>query len=770
MPKPRTYSLLLAASVMAVFITPVKAQQTDTLEEIIVTAQKREENLQTAPVSVTAINTEMLVARGVTDVSRLDVIAPNVDITPSLVSNAIVDVYIRGLGNDDYTYSFDSPVTLYVDGIPLGSQAGAVFDIVDLERVEVLRGPQGTLYGRNTIGGAVNFITAKPSDQFGVAEQVTAGSFHELMSRTRLDTGAIGDTGLTAKFSYVHKDSDGYVRNTLQADAGQWPGADHLNAFRGALRWDKGGPFRADYSYEVSIDNSTPPATQTLALYPDAAAYYAASPFLGGSAPVVSATRLSAFPIDREAQDRNEIQGHTLTLEGDIADGVTVKSLTGYRTFTMNSPTINPAGQAGLIGLTLNPATGGVAAAPTNPFSQSEFDHVHQVSEEVDVLGKAFDKRLDYVVGAFYFDQRAQEENPAALTALVIPVPGGIPVGPTTIPVLGINVAPLLAFTHYSESEAVFGQGTYHLTDQLDLTAGVRYTHDKKHLVQDDSNADRDVTASFGKTNWAVSAGYKITPDIMAYARIATGYRAGGFNARSSSNAPFAPESGTDYEGGFKTELFAHRLRFNIDYYFTDYSGLQIQQFEAGTNGASSITVNAGRAHYQGVEADMQALLGAGFSVNGNLGTSNRKYLEYNVRDPATNQIINIGDIVHGTNAPDLTTNVGLQYDAPAMSLGQLTARLDYSYRSKVYYHPSTFTTPNNDLIASPGHGLLDARITMGKIMIHPAEVTISGWVKNLTNKYYIVEGVDFGPGAIGASVVNFGPPRSAGVDLSAKF
>ena len=104
------------------------------------------------------------------------------------------------------------------------------------------------------------------------------------------------------------------------------------------------------------------------------------------------------------------------------------------------------------------------------------------------------------------------------------------------------------------------------------------------------------------------------------------------------------------------------------------------------------------------------------------------------------------------------------------MSWGQLTARLDYSYRSKVYYHPSTFTTPNNELIASPGHGLLDARITMGKIMMHPAEITISGWVKNLTNKYYIVEGVDFGPGAIGASIVNFGPPRSAGVDVSAKF
>ena len=279
MRKTCTCPLLLAASVSIIFTAPVKAQQTDSLEEIIVTAQKREENLQTAPVSVTAVDTQTLVARGITDVSRLDVVAPNVDITPSLVSNAIIDVYIRGLGNDDYTYSFDSPVTLYVDGVPLGSQAGAVFDMVDLERVEVLRGPQGTLYGRNTIGGAVNFITAKPSDQFGIEERVTAGSFHELETRTRLDTGALGDSGLTAKLSYVHKDSDGYVRNTLQSDAGQWPGAEHLNAFRGALRWDKGGRFRANYSYELSVDNSTPPASQTLALYPDAAAYYGASPF-----------------------------------------------------------------------------------------------------------------------------------------------------------------------------------------------------------------------------------------------------------------------------------------------------------------------------------------------------------------------------------------------------------------------------------------------------------------------------------------------------------
>jgi iron complex outermembrane recepter protein len=765
--RPYARSLLLVTA--GLVIAAASAQESDnSLKEIIVTAQKREENLQTAPVSVTAVDAEMLTARGVTDISRLDFVAPNVDITTSLVSDAIIDVYIRGLGNDDYTYSFDSPVTVYVDGVPLGSQAGAVFDMIDLERVEVLRGPQGTLYGRNTIGGAVNFISAKPSETAGFEQKFTEGSFHRFESRTRVESGDIGDTGLKAQLSYVHKDSDGYVRNTLQGDPGKWPGAQHLDAVRAALRWDQGGPFRANYSYELSIDNSTPPATQALALYPGAAAYYGVSPLLGGSAPVVAADRLGTLALDREDEDRNEIQGHTLTLEGDLANDMTIKSLTGFRRFEMHSPAINADGQGGLEGLILNPATGAVAPAPVGIFSPTEFDHVHQVSEELDLLGKAFDKKLDYVVGAFYYDQKAEEYSPAALTYLV-PIPGGVPVGNTTIPVLGLSLDPLLAFTHFSESEAVFGQGTYHLNDSLDLTAGVRYTHDYKHLIQNDSNANRDVAAGFDKTNWAVSAGYKLTSDIMAYARIATGYRAGGFNARSSDSAAFEPETGTDYEGGFKTELLDRRVRFNIDYYFTDYSNLQLQQFEAGTAGATSITVNAGKAHYRGVEMDMEALLGAGFSMNGNLGTSNRHYLEYDVRDPVSNQIINIGGIVHGTNAPDLTANAGLQYDSPPVAAGQFSARVDYSYRSRVYYHPSTFTTPNNDLIASGGHGVLDARLTMSKIMIHPVELAVSAWVKNLTNKYYIVEGVDFGPG-IGASVVNFGPPRSAGLDLTAKF
>jgi iron complex outermembrane receptor protein len=765
---PRIPTLLLTTSVLAIAAGGGAAAQQQELEEIIVTAQKRTERLQETPLAVSAVTAEMLEQRGVVDSRNLGTLAPNVTTNYSPSSANTLGIFIRGIGDGEPILTVDAPIGLYVDGVVLGRTTGAIFDLVDLERVEVLRGPQGTLYGRNTVGGAVNFITARPADRFGAEQKFGYGNFRQWQSRTRLDTGELGDTGIRAKLSFVHKQHDGWVDNTLQPDRLKDPGADRVDAGRVALSWDKGGKVRADYSYEASVEHANPDAFQLTALRPDVQATLAASPLLGGTDLLFSPDRrLSRIRLDDDAPVTTRIQGHTLTLQGELGFA-TLKSLTGFRRWDDSAAQSDLDGNGGLVGLVLDPETFEPGPDPIQRvqlFNGPSNRHQHQWSEELNLVGSVADK-LDYVVGAFYFHEKSRELNPQGFTFLV-PVEGGIPLGPVTVPDAGLNLMSTINYTHFSTSKAAFGQATWHVTDRFNLTGGLRYTRDTRHLVQQDPIA-RDLKASFGKTNWAAAADYRITPDVMAYARVASGYRAGGFNARSSGTAAYRPENATTYEAGIKSELWERRVRVNVGGYYTRARDLQVQQFEAGSGGANSNTVNAGKARIAGIEAELQALLGYGFSVDGNFGLVDHKTLQYLVRDPATDSIIDIAGQVHAGGVAKYTANVGLQYDFPDMAAGHLMARLDYSYRSKVRWHPSLFQAEYNEQIAGPGIGLLDGRVTLSQIPAFGAEAALSVWVKNIAGRDYKLWGIDFG--ALGYAGNTWNPPRTYGVELTARF
>jgi iron complex outermembrane receptor protein len=453
-----------------------------------------------------------------------------------------------------------------------------------------------------------------------------------------------------------------------------------------------------------------------------------------------------------------------LTLNADL-NGTTLKSMTGFRRWDDINTGTDLDGNGNINGFTLNPAT--FAPNPIGPvslFYARNNRHQHQFSQELNLVGTVFDK-LEYVLGGFYFHEKSRELNPQGFTFL-IPSPGGIPLGPVTIPDFGLNLTSPLQYTHYSTSKAVFAQGTYHVTDQFDVTGGIRYTQDNRHLDQQ-STILRNVKASFSRPNWSASASYKFTPDIMAYARVATGYKAGGFNARSAG-APFNPEKVISAEGGIKSELLDRRVRFNASYFYTKASELQIQQFQAGSGGATSITVNAGKADIKGIDAELQALLGLGFTLDGNVGIADLKYKQYNVLDPTTNTIINLASITKNGGSAKYTANVGIQYDFPEMQVGQLTARVDYSYRSKVRWHPNTFSTPFNELIAGPGVGLFNARLTLSEIKLGESTAMISGWVKNIANREYKLWGIDFG--GLGFAGNTWSTPRTYGIEVGAKF
>ena len=738
------------------------------LQEIIVTAQKKAENLQQTPLAVSAVTSETIEQRGISDVSSLTSVAPNLIVGVTGAATANAAIFIRGIGESDTVLTAESPVGIYVDGVVLGRTSGAIFDLVDLERIEVLRGPQGTLYGRNTTGGAVNLISKKPGDTFSAEQTLSYGSFNYLQSKTTINTGEIGSSGIRLRGTYLHKQRDGYVNNPLRGDSGD-PGAYNTDAFRVAARYDQGGPLRLDYAFDYNDRRGVSIPSQLIAARPDILAYINASSALGGQAPQLSRKRLSSFRADTDGPVRDKIQGHNFVAEYDLSDNLTLRSLTGYRTWK-NTVVSDQDGNGGLVGLVVSPGILGggplvsLGVQPISLFNLTFDRHQKQFTQEFNLLGK-IGADVDFVLGAYYFREVVRDANPTNFT-LIIPSGAPIEAAPGVfVNSVGINLATDTVYRHKARSRAIFGQVTGHLTDQLSVTAGIRYTKDDKHLDQTVPIV-RQLDRKFSKVNWNLSADYKISNDVMVYGRIATGYKAGGLNARAANDG-FNPENLTSYELGLKSELFDRRLRLNAALFYTDLKDIQRSQFLAGSGGTVSTTVNAGRARYMGVELEAVAAVTNELTLSANFGYIDRKFTEFDWLNPSTDTLVDISHDAKFNGSASTTLSAAAEYRKP-LSFGELSARLDYSYRSRVYYTTHALVNPYHNLISDGPVGLLDARLSLSDIDVAGGKLSIAAWVKNLTNKAHQLWGVDFG--SLGFATVNYAEPRTWGVDVKIGF
>lgn len=739
------------------------------LDEIIVTAQKRSESLQATPLAISAVTAETIEQRGIADVATLTAIAPSLSVTVTGASTSNIALFIRGIGESETILTVDSPVGLYVDGIVLGRSSGAVFDLVDLERIEVLRGPQGTLYGRNTIGGAVNLISKEPSREFGVDQMLSYGRFDHIQSKTTVDTGEIGKSGLRAKLTYLHKQRDGYVDNVL-AKGSRDPGAYNVEAFRAALAYDQDQGVRVNYAFDYNERKSVANPTQLAYVRDDVRTYLDYSKQLGGSAPQIARERLNRLALDNDGPISDKVQGHTLKVEVDLAQNLTLRSLTGYRKWT-NTVKADYDGNGGLVGFVVDPVL--FAGGPFVPLGVEPISLYHlsfdrgqsQWTQEFNLIGQ-LGEGTNFVLGAFHFNEKAREENPTYLT-FILPTGAPLPVTPDlSIDYFGVNVASNFNYRYKSRSQALFGQVTTELTEQLSLTGGLRYTKDTKELDQV-IPYDRSLKRSFDQVNWAVTLDYTLSDDVMAYGRVATGYKAGGFNARSVNDG-FKPEDLTSYEMGIKSELFDRRVRLNAAVFHAVHKDVQVGQFLAGSGGSLGITVNAGKAAYTGIEAEFVALLTDSLTFSGNVGYIDRKYKAFELLNPATNTLVDVADVARFIYSPDTTANVAAEYRFPPLSFAELTARLDYSYRSRMYWHPTAMLNPYNDAISDKSVGRLDGRVTLSGVAVGNAEAQLAFWVKNITNTDYLLGGVDFG--SLGFATVGYAEPRTWGVDMRVRF
>lgn len=727
------------------------------LVEVTVTARRQVESIQKAPVAVTAVTGAVLDQMNIRDVSRISELVPNLMIAHEPSSTTSTAIQIRGIGQTEPGVTSEQGVGLYLDGVYVARTAGAVFDLVDLERIEVLRGPQGTLFGRNTIGGAVQLISKKPADEFGLEEKLGYGRFNDWYTRTRLDTGLLFGSSVKATIAFLHRERDGFFDNTL-APGDRDPGALDSNAVWFGLEGDVGDRVSVSYTLDWNRRNGVSDFFQLTAASADAAAYYGRSPSFGGAPFVVRRDRFDRgeqASFDGRYGSRAETVGYNLTIDAKINDNLDFKAISSYRSFEQDTIGVL-TGNGVMRGVVLDPVTFTPGIGDLyGPYSQFHSpQRQFQYSEELHLFGNA--GALNYIAGVFYFYERGAEYNHQRFTFVL---PGGQ---------AGMNLAGLQAFGGETTTAAGFGQVSYRparLDGRLELTGGLRYSQDSKEFfsVAYPARGDRD----FSSTSWLASADYAFTDDVMGFARVSTGYKAGGFSPRSDVLSSFKPEEATAYELGLKAEWFDRKLRTNLSLYQTDYKDLQVPVFRAGTQGLSLIVENAGAATIRGFELEIEAIIAEGLKVDAAFGYTDPEYDEYMFRDPVTDVLRNVAHEARFINVAKDSLHAGAEYSFP-VGAGEISARLDWSKSGQRYFNPLDFVSVFNEQVKDPGTENLRARLALSRMPFGSGSWEISLWGDNLTDHDNVGYGIDFG--SLGFGGVNYSEPRRYGLDVRMDF
>lgn len=590
------FGLMLGCS-MIPLAGPALAQSaeepTTQLGEIVVTAQKRAQNLQEVPLSVSAIGAELVEKLAIRDARDISGMTPNVTIVQGTTSNSAAVISMRGISNGgSESFGLDNANGLYVDGVYIGRSGAAALDVMDIERIEVLRGPQGTLFGRNTTGGAIAFISRAPSDEFKMKMEAGYGNFNAWNGKLVVDPGEIA--GIATSFSYSHRQRDGVVDNILQPDDSKDPGARKTDAFRAAARREFGGTGSIQYIFDWSktdgitsafqltnasngairppmvIDGQSVRVTQPAPVAP----YLAGATFLQpGCAALSAPTREYRDKVCNDLPNTalDETWGHNLQIENDFG-AFQIKSTTGYRrwdsenntdldglgAFTgpafTNASLFNGMPVSLLAFIPSIPAAARpfIAASPVPTIQQNLFDtnnvrEHEQFSQEIEISGDT--DTLDWVAGGFYFKEEGSEKNPQnsgfILDTNSIFLSSFGPLGPSFVAANParyrmVQTLSVLAYSATSESTALYGQATYYPGGResgLRLTAGGRYTWDEKSLTRTQNGAaplavEEHGDASFSKFTWNLMAAYDLADRTNIYGRVATGYRSGGFNSQ----------------------------------------------------------------------------------------------------------------------------------------------------------------------------------------------------------------------------------------------
>ena len=753
------------------------------IEDIVVTARRRAETMQSQPLSIAAFSGEQLEKmnfRTLLDMTSV----PNVNVTKQPGFMNTVEVTIRGINETDPIFSNDQPVALYVDGVILARAIAAQIDLIEPERIEVLRGPQGTLFGRNTTGGAISITLPGPKDEFAASVRFGYASHNEMTIRGIIDTGYLGNSGLKAKLAIQRHTMDGYVRNTLTDDGKFWPGSDEQNSAYFALHGDLADNFTFDYRFDYSHTLAFITNGQMTVVDPFVITYFGQSPQFGGDPLVFSEDRLGALPVYPLTRSKGWSWGHSLTLNLEVTEAFNIKSITAYRKFRTNVVP-HAAGNGRFVAPVIDLAT--FQASPQEAAiyqigpglygaEKGTLSNHHQFSQEFQFSGVI--DRHKYVGGIYFFTESFNENYTATLTLTsgVDPVGLGF-LGTTT----GLNIPAGIDYGGRNKSFAVYLADTYTppiLDDKLELSGGVRWTKDWRRVDYNDFPLIGQTFArnevSFSAVSGDFTIKYNWSDDINTYLRWANAYKSGGFSGRAVAIAPsYGPETANNFEAGVKADLFDRTLRFNGDIFYTRYSNKQVNSFSAelaDTGVSPSIVQNAGTVTYLGSEVEITWMPTPEWQFEANWGHTWPKFKQFLFQPSIGAPIVDIAGDARFSYFSKTSLYFAAQYTLDTTSIGDLSVRVGYSWKSGQFFHPSNLFNARNEQIKSGPHTNLSANITLSNIPTGNENVNfqVSLYGTNLMNKAYRHQGTDFG--SLGFGTNFFNRPRVVGFNVTASY
>ena len=769
----RNFIFAVTAASVSTTSLPVLAQSSGAiLEEIVVTARKREESLQDTPLAVTAFGAADLEQRNIGGISEISRYTPNIqfdNVASESGGGGSSQISIRGIGQTDYVLTVEPGVGLYMDGVYIGKSVGSLIDNVDIERVEVLRGPQGTLFGKNTIGGAVSVISKRPSEEFEASVDLTTGSFERLDVKTYI-SGPVHER-LRLSFSGASQNREGHVRRVVVGDrAGNKESlfgrvvaeVDVTDNLLATFRFDMSNA-NEEAAGQVLIqadENGFFPSFHNAVDFPACAtsANNGLLAFFGQGAfasPTVDDPARFSNPNCFNSQYENDLEdrensgigpnfsdttvwGANMTFEWDLG-AFDVKSITSYRNTDVN------------------------LAQDLAPNGAQYEDIVTQdivlesVTQELQLSGTALSDRLDYTLGFFWSNETGSQAF-------------GVQFDPVEF-VSGGSID--------NTSYAFFAQGTYDFTDQLALTLGMRYSKDElrfrpEQVFLEQFGASGQVLSNiFGPTiapgqdilprvfvdshednfSPAVTLSYDWNEEVMTYFTYSQGYKAGGFTMRAfPATIPgvtttitdpdliipaFGPEEVENFEIGLKSQLLDNRLRLNLAGFFTNYDDLQILA-NAGVGGLVPVIFNAGDADLWGFEAEAEFVATDWLRVNGSLGWLDHEYKRVDPNTPLTLD----SELV---NAPEWNASIGFTADVMNNDHGRAFLRFDWAHKGKQSKSPFNEVT-----LDQSAYDIVNMSLSWESVDQH---WLATAGVTNLTDEIYIVSGTaNTGTGITAAS------------------
>jgi iron complex outermembrane receptor protein len=735
----------------------------DMVGGMVSSARKRNEMVQTTPVAVSAFSSEQLSVREVRRLSDLDGLVPSLAIDNAIGSANTGRLTIRGVGQGETATGLDPAVGVYVDGVYVPRSQGQIRALLDVERVEVLRGPQGTLFGKNTIGGAINVITRKPDFELGAEASVRVGNFDRFDTRLTLNVPLV-DERAAARISLASNYDDGYQTNEF---LGTRFADDRLLGSRTELLLLPSSNVEVMLMGEYTKEARRPQLGKCVVVNDPAPGIVAVEGLALGAENLTAAMfRTCAEDSGRSerkfSSELSSARSHLRTtllssqINWEISDALSLRSITSFRDQKDENTQDLDASE-----LDLGTFAGGGVDSDA-------------LTQEFQLTGRSLSDRLVYVVGLFALDENIDDDSDGGESLLA-----GELIKRGTV--LGTTVIPLVEEKRKldNQSFAVYAQVSYDLTDRLNLTAGLRRTTERKRFKKRDVSITSGIRPSdltafgagttlleferserFKDLSPSASLAFEVTPTILGYASYAKGFRSGGFNGRATSlnldTAKIDPEDLTTYEFGLKSTFRDSRLLLNGAAYYSVYNDIQRPILQMGAGDIPTVRVtNAAEARLSGAELELVALPLPTLRLESALSVFKSRYTEF--ESPAQPDI----DDARFPGQPSYLLTFATTYDLDLGALGLLSTRAQWTHRGA-----QANDAADSRSIRSDKYGLLDAR--MG-LMLPDGKTEVALFGTNLLDRVYFNNGIDASD-TVGLAVRFIGPPRRYGVELSREF